>query len=107
MMFVLYEIMGVVTNLGGGTLAAKLGLKVTLILALLLQILGMLALCFVDIIFDLQKVGSSGSGKIQATLYIALCQVRLLLLHGLDFTTLLLLPPSEGAVWHCKRFNEN
>ena len=43
MMFVLYEVMGVVTNLGGGVLAAKLGLKVTLILALLLQILGMLA----------------------------------------------------------------
>jgi MFS family permease len=46
MLFVFYEVFGIVTNLVGGWLAARLGLKVTLVMGLSVQLvaLGMLAL---------------------------------------------------------------
>jgi MFS family permease len=45
-LFVLYEIAGVVTNLVGGWLAARLGLKVTLFIGLGVQVLALLMLGF-------------------------------------------------------------
>lgn len=45
-LFVLYEIAGVVTNLLGGWLAARLGLKVTLFMGLAVQVLALLMLGF-------------------------------------------------------------
>ena len=41
-LFVLYEIAGIVTNLVGGWLAARLGLKITLFMGLAIQILALL-----------------------------------------------------------------
>jgi predicted MFS family arabinose efflux permease len=43
-LFVFYEVFGVVTNLVGGVLAARLGLKVTLTFGLVLQVLALVAL---------------------------------------------------------------
>jgi MFS family permease len=45
-LFVLYEVAGVVTNLVGGFLAARLGLKVTLFTGLVVQIVALLMLGF-------------------------------------------------------------
>jgi MFS family permease len=45
-LFVLYEIAGVVTNLVGGFLAARLGLKITLFMGLAVQVLGLATLGF-------------------------------------------------------------
>ncbi len=45
-LFVLYEVAGVVTNLVGGFLAARLGLKVTLFMGLAVQIVALLMLGF-------------------------------------------------------------
>ena len=45
-LFVLYEIAGVVTNLLGGWLAARLGLKITLFMGLTVQVLALLMLGF-------------------------------------------------------------
>ena len=47
MLFVLYEFFGIVTNLVGGWLAARLGLNVTMHLGLLLQVIA-LAMLLVD-----------------------------------------------------------
>ncbi len=43
-LFVLYEIAGIVTNLVGGWLAARLGLKITLFMGLVVQVLALLML---------------------------------------------------------------
>jgi hypothetical protein len=53
--------------------AAKLGLKTTLLVALFTEILGMLALSFIDSLFDLK---ASGAERVQATIYITCCQVH-------------------------------
>jgi MFS family permease len=45
-LFVLYEVAGVVTNLVGGFLAARLGLKITLFMGLAVQIVALLMLGF-------------------------------------------------------------
>ncbi len=45
-LFVLYEIAGIVTNLVGGWLAARLGLKITLFMGLAIQIVALLMLGF-------------------------------------------------------------
>ncbi len=45
-LFVLYEIAGIVTNLVGGWLAARLGLKITLFMGLAVQVLALLMLGF-------------------------------------------------------------
>jgi MFS family permease len=45
-LFVLYEIAGIVTNLVGGWLAARLGLKITLFMGLVVQVLALLMLGF-------------------------------------------------------------
>ena len=45
-LFVLYEVAGIVTNLVGGWLAAKLGLKITLFMGLAIQILALCMLGF-------------------------------------------------------------
>ncbi len=45
-LFILYEVAGVVTNLVGGFLAARLGLKVTLFMGLAVQIVALLMLGF-------------------------------------------------------------
>jgi MFS family permease len=45
-LFVLYEVAGVVTNLVGGWLAARLGLKITLFMGLAIQIVALLMLGF-------------------------------------------------------------
>jgi len=45
-LFVLYEIAGIVTNLVGGWLAARLGLKITLFMGLVIQVLALLMLGF-------------------------------------------------------------
>jgi MFS family permease len=46
-LFVLYEVAGVVTNLVGGWLAARVGLRVTLLMGLAIQVLALLMLGFV------------------------------------------------------------
>src|SRR5664279_4350824 len=48
-LFVLYEVAGVVTNLVGGWLAARLGLKVTLSMGLAIQVLALLMLGFAPV----------------------------------------------------------
>jgi predicted MFS family arabinose efflux permease len=48
-LFVLYEVAGVVTNLVGGWLAARLGLKVTLATGLAIQVLALLMLGFAPV----------------------------------------------------------
>ena len=45
-LFVLYEIAGIVTNLVGGWLAARMGLKITLFMGLIIQIVALLMLGF-------------------------------------------------------------
>jgi len=45
-LFVLYEIAGIVTNLVGGWLAARMGLKITLFMGLVIQIVALLMLGF-------------------------------------------------------------
>ncbi len=48
-LFVLYEVAGVVTNLVGGWLAARLGLKVTLSMGLAIQVVALLMLGFAPV----------------------------------------------------------
>lgn len=45
-LFVLYEIAGIITNLVGGWLAARMGLKITLFMGLIIQIVALLMLGF-------------------------------------------------------------
>src|ERR1039458_8855616 len=45
-LFVLYEVAGIVTNLVGGWLAARVGLRVTLMMGLAIQVLALLMLGF-------------------------------------------------------------
>lgn len=47
-LFLLYEFMGIVTNLSAGWLAARFGLTSTLFAGLILQILALIALAFLD-----------------------------------------------------------
>jgi predicted MFS family arabinose efflux permease len=50
-LFLLYEVAGVVTNLFGGYLAARLGLKATLTSGLALQVVALTALAFVPLVW--------------------------------------------------------
>ncbi|MBM85276.1 MAG: MFS transporter [Rhodospirillaceae bacterium] len=47
-LFLLYEVMGMVTNLAGGWLGSRYGLKITLYMGLILQILALLGLSALD-----------------------------------------------------------
>lgn len=70
-LFVLYEIFGVVTNLVGGWIAARLGLRITLFGGLALQIIALLMLAQLDpawtvgfsILYVLVSQGLSGIAK--------------------------------------------
>jgi len=77
-MFTLYELAGVITNLYGGLLATRFGLKKTLFTAVVLQILGLVALMLVEPIFgDLleQSETISDSKRVAAAIYISFCQM--------------------------------
>src|SRR5664280_3429103 len=85
-LFVLYEVAGVVTNLVGGFLAARLGLKITLFMGLAVQIVALLMLGFAPasllvvpyvmasqalsgIAKDLTKMSSKSAVKLVCLLY--------------------------------------
>jgi hypothetical protein len=54
LMFVMYELAGVFTNLFGGIAAVRYGLKTTLFVSLACQLIGLTLLIFVEYIFQLQ-----------------------------------------------------
>jgi len=70
-LFLAYELMGIVTNAGGGWVASRFGLKLTLTGGLLLQVLALLALSGLDpawpkelsVLFVLTVQGLSGIAK--------------------------------------------
>ena len=47
-LFLLYELMGIITNLVGGWVGARFGLKITLFLGLVLQITALIGLSALD-----------------------------------------------------------
>ena len=47
-LFLLYELMGIITNLVGGWVGARFGLKITLFLGLVLQITALMGLSALD-----------------------------------------------------------
>ena len=58
-LFTLYELMGVVTNLFGGVFASRFGLKISMYLSLALQLLGLILVVLVEPIFgDLEELAT-------------------------------------------------
>jgi len=75
-MFVLYEVAGVVTNLVGGVYGARRGMRWLLLSGIALQILGLALLCFVEPIFGNLAIASS-SMRWKATVFITVVQALL------------------------------
>lgn len=78
-MFMLYEIAGVVTNLFGGIAGVRWGLKKTLFLSLICQVLGLTCLILVNPIFDLYSYNAENpvpeDVALKTTIYITFCQM--------------------------------
>jgi len=71
LMFSMYELAGVFTNLFGGVIATRYGLKFTLLCSLLCQVAGLGLLLTIEPIFgDLETLENKGG----ATVYITFCQ---------------------------------
>mmetsp|Transcript_17284 Transcript_17284/g.30464 ORF Transcript_17284/g.30464 Transcript_17284/m.30464 type:complete len:536 (+) Transcript_17284:142-1749(+) len=76
LMFSLYELAGVITNLFGGIAATHFGLKVTLFISVVLQIIGLVLLMLVDPIFGSTEDAENLQDKFTLiTAYITLCQM--------------------------------
>jgi hypothetical protein len=77
LMFVLYELAGVVTNLFGGIAAVRYGLKTTLFVSVVCQLVGLSMLMCVDTIFGLESATPEElkDRSNAATVYITICQM--------------------------------
>ena len=73
LMFALYEVMGIVTNLYGGFMGSQYGLRTTLLFSLLLQCIGLVALAYTKYVFGALE-HAAGKTRWQAFVWIALCQ---------------------------------
>lgn len=74
LMFMLYEFLGIVINLFGGGLASKMGLKITCLLGLSLQVISLLLAAFVDLIFPVRKDSNFDADRQKYMVYIAIAQ---------------------------------
>lgn len=107
-LFLLYEFMGVVTNLLGGWIASRFGLKLTLYAGLTIQVAALLALSFLDpnwpkwlsVIYVLLAQGLSGIAK-DLTKMSSKSAIKLLVVsnqHSLLFRWVALLTGSKNAL---------
>ncbi len=107
-LFLLYEVLGAVTNLVGGTVAARIGLKITLVGGLLLQAVALTMLSLLDVewsvpaqvSFVLAAQGISGVAK-DLTKLSAKTAIKLVLPEGASgtlFKWVALLTGSKNAL---------
>lgn len=73
-MFMLYELLGIVINLFGGGMASRMGLKITCLLGLSLQAISLLLASFVDIFFPIRKDNNFATDRRNYMIYIAIAQ---------------------------------
>ena len=67
MLFLFYEIFGIVTNLVGGFLAARFGLKTTLIGGLSIQLVALSMLAFAPVVLARRAVRDGRPGAVRAS----------------------------------------